>query len=568
MSTLHAASQAVLQAIHDRRIGSVLSVRLVAHTIADHGQIHDSLAEALDATCQWLDASPSRLSARGAAEAGQISALLQFPAGQTALVSVGTRGNVAPTLEVVVVGAEGILAWEPDDAACWEKAQADPPTVSERGRELLHAVEASLQSGRAVAVGRGTSADSEQPPVRDELPQSDLPTLQPGAQVGSAAQPPFGVLLVAGAHTHQENYARALAADPRCRLVGVTDEPDVSPRRAALNEQLAHALDIPLIARLDDALGRDDVHIVSICAEPARRGRIILQCARAGKHLYLDKPLAAGVDEADAIVRAVQEAGVVSQMFSLVHTGPARRARQAVESGMLGRVVAVHCDLFFAKGPSGTANLGKPRIESKRPTTFELVESKRELFNVGVYPLVLIHWLLGRAVRSVFAATANYFFREHQQNDMEDYAQLLMELDGEVTATIAVGRTGWRSSPMGGVNRAYLVGTKGTAVIDAYRPRLAVWANEPPWQPPPRHPDDPMGMWSSTQQETSTAPKQPWIVPGGTDNGDACHFLDCVEQRRRSDVSALDGALVVETLMAAYASAASGQVVRLPLPRA
>ena len=55
----------------------------------------------------------------------------------------------------------------------------------------------------------------------------------------------LGVLLISGRLTHQENYALNLRADPRCRLVGLSDEVDVPPERAQLNKQFAEDLDIP-----------------------------------------------------------------------------------------------------------------------------------------------------------------------------------------------------------------------------------------------------------------------------------------------------------------------------------
>ena len=42
----------------------------------------------------------------------------------------------------------------------------------------------------------------------------------------------FGVLLISGRLTHQENYALNLRADPRCSLIGLSDEADVPPERA------------------------------------------------------------------------------------------------------------------------------------------------------------------------------------------------------------------------------------------------------------------------------------------------------------------------------------------------
>src|SRR5262249_5465946 len=160
--------------------------------------------------------------------------------------------------------------------------------------------------------------------------------------------------------------------------------------RRMLNQRLADALGIPYIADLARALERKDVHIASICAPPERRGRIALRCAQAGKHLYLDKPLVPKLTEADALVAAVHKAGVKSHMFSFLTTSWARAARELVVGGGVGKLLAIHADAFFAKGYPGTATLGTPRQEEFPPERQQLVEAKRELDNVGVYPVTLI----------------------------------------------------------------------------------------------------------------------------------------------------------------------------------
>ena len=55
----------------------------------------------------------------------------------------------------------------------------------------------------------------------------------------------FGVLLVSGRLTHQENYALNLRADPRCIVVGLSDETEISSERAQLNRQFAEDMGIP-----------------------------------------------------------------------------------------------------------------------------------------------------------------------------------------------------------------------------------------------------------------------------------------------------------------------------------
>ena len=374
----------------------------------------------------------------------------------------------------------------------------------------------------------------------------------------------FGLLLVTGNLTHQESYARALAADPRCQLIGLTDEADLPPRRQELNRQLAAELEIPFLPDLDEALARPDVHLVSVCAETERRGPITARCARAGKHLYLDKEIATTVAEVQEVVAAVQAAGVFSQTFSLVHAPAATRARQALRQGGLGALLGLHCELTFAKGCGGTAELAQPRREVFPAERFSFVDSKRELLCVGWYPLVLFGWLTGRRVTRVMASTSNYFFAEHQRNDVEDFACLLLEYEDGLQGTITVGRTGWSSHPSLGVHVVHLVGSAAAMSIDAFRPRLEIHADVPPWQQPATpHPEDPMGFWMSTQAVGGVHPKNSWRPIPGDLKTDASHFLDCLEQGRDSEVNAVAGAHVVEVILAAYEAAATGRPVDL-----
>lgn len=566
------AAETIARALESGQIGQPVAARVVANLPADHGRVERLLELALEQTAGWIESPAEEVNASGSLEGGQITALVRFSGGQSALVSAGVRGVGPPRVEMMLVGNRGILSWQPGDGCSTDPQRDDDDDgqSSHTGQSLLPAVQESLRTGGSIHLGPGNAANTVTKTATPGAAGNPVPQHQserPAIRI-TPQQPPYGVLLVAGDHTHQPGYAAALAADPRCRLVGLTDEADLPERRRGLNEQLARRLGIPLLPDLRKALSRDDVEIVSICAEPRRRGRIIVEAARAGKHLYLDKPLAATLEEADQIVAAVRQAGVVSHMWSLVRTGPAARVQQLVRSGELGELQAIHMDLSFAKGPAGTARLGRRRKETPAPDVYELVESKRELTNVGVYPLVTLFWLLGQKVRRVSAGTGNYFFREHEQNDMEDFGQMLLELDDGLTASVSAGRTGWRSHPAGGVNRTCLIGTKAACTVDAYQPRVEVWADVEPWTAPQRDPDDPMGMWgASPSGRYAPRPKQSWITPPSSAKTDAAYFLDCIEQGRPSDVPASLAAAATEVLLAGYQSAAAGRPVELPLPR-
>ena len=375
----------------------------------------------------------------------------------------------------------------------------------------------------------------------------------------------YGVLLLGGHRTHQENYASNFAQDERCRLVAFADELDGPPERITLARSLAAELNLPFIADLDAALAREDVHIVSLCTDVERRGRIGAKCAEAGKHVYLDKPMALHPEDADKVVAAVEKNGVKSQMFSNIYSTWARTVQQALTTGSIGQLQAIHCDVLFAKGHPGTALVGEKRIQKPTLERYSFVEAKPEMFDVGVYAVSMVNWLTQKRVARVFGGTANYFFQEHRNCGLEDFGALVLTLEDGITATIVGGRYGWQSHAQGGVRKVHLVGTEGSLTFDASANRLEVFAAEPAFEPPEPHPLDPMGMWSSTQAGIGMQPKQQWIDVSSGDDGqrEFSAFVDCIENGVESEMNAKFAAHSIEIICAGYRSAASGEVIAL-----
>jgi predicted dehydrogenase len=375
---------------------------------------------------------------------------------------------------------------------------------------------------------------------------------------------PYGLLLVTGNHTHQENYARAFAADSRCELIGLADEDGITPRRRELNQDLADELSIPYLPNLEAAIERTDVDLVSICSEPERREKITIAAANAGKAIYLDKDPAPTIRSAHAIEQAIVENNVPSQAFSLVRSPAATRAKAIVESGELGDLMGIHCDITFAKGSAGSANLASPRREQSDPTRFTFIDSKREFLCTGYYPLVLFQWLTGKRFVEVDATTSNYFFAEHQRNDVEDFAFVMLCMQGGLETTITAGRCGWKSHPSHGVFDIRLLGSRGSITIDGYAPRLQVFNDSSAWeQPLTPHPEDPMGFWSSTQKAGAVTPKTDWQTVAANGKSDQSTFLDFLERGIPSDVAVGIASHTVDVVHAAYESAAKSESVVL-----
>lgn len=376
----------------------------------------------------------------------------------------------------------------------------------------------------------------------------------------------LGVLCIGGLQTHQENHAAGFHADERAHIVAVADEAGIDERRRALNVRLAEQYDVPYIEGIEEALALPEVDIVSMCADVERRHRVAVACANAGKYLYLDKPLASNAGCAESIVEAVVEAGVVSQMYSFVNTPWAKAAKECVESGRLGKLLSVHTDILFAKGPGGTAAGDGLRAETAEPTAFTFVESKREFFDLGVYPIGLCLWLADSEPVEVSALTGNYFFEQHERNDTEDFGAVSMTFDSGVVATSTGGRIGWNSHPAGGPHRITISGELGMERFDAWEPRIETYSTAEPPTLPESHPQDPMGMWRSTQQAAGISKKTTYTPLADETRwypDDIRAFLDCLEQGTDPVMTAESALGPSKVISASYRSAASGKPERV-----
>ena len=115
--------------------------------------------------------------------------------------------------------------------------------------------------------------------------------------------------------------------------VAVADE-DVA--RAAAMAPLGAAVYGDLRALLDDAR----VEIVAITTPPLAHGGMAAEAARAGKHVFVEKPLATSLRDARAAVEAARRAGVrLGIDYVLRHHPLHRLALRLVRAGILGKLL-------------------------------------------------------------------------------------------------------------------------------------------------------------------------------------------------------------------------------------
>lgn len=111
----------------------------------------------------------------------------------------------------------------------------------------------------------------------------------------------------------------------------------VDPSVEALRDY-ARELEATLSSHLDDAFAAD-IDAVAIAAPAVDHAKLVLTALRAGKHVFVEKPLTLDLDEADACQREADERGLTLTVGHLLQYHPAFvRFRSIVEAGEIGEL--------------------------------------------------------------------------------------------------------------------------------------------------------------------------------------------------------------------------------------
>ena len=88
---------------------------------------------------------------------------------------------------------------------------------------------------------------------------------------------------------------------------------------------------------------RKDIEAVMIATPDHMHAPITLAALRAGKHVYVEKPMAHSIEEARVMARVAKKTGLVTQMGNNGHAGEGLRlTREWIHAGAIGAVREVH----------------------------------------------------------------------------------------------------------------------------------------------------------------------------------------------------------------------------------
>ena len=140
-------------------------------------------------------------------------------------------------------------------------------------------------------------------------------------------------------HTGRGNFGHGIgdvwSAFPRIEVVAVSD-PDEEGRSAAKARTGAPRA----YADYRDLLAKEKPDIVSICPRHTdQRLAMVTAAAEAGCHMYLEKPFAGTLTDADGMVAAIRKAGVKVQLAHQMRTSPFTvKALELIEAGEIGEI--------------------------------------------------------------------------------------------------------------------------------------------------------------------------------------------------------------------------------------
>jgi UDP-N-acetyl-2-amino-2-deoxyglucuronate dehydrogenase len=153
----------------------------------------------------------------------------------------------------------------------------------------------------------------------------------------AAAESPVRMGLIGAGAIMRLSHAPTIAASSLATLVGVFD------KDRARAQALASDFNIPMATTdLAELLDRKDVEAVVVATPNIHHPEAVISAARAGKHVFCEKPLAMDIQSAKTMVDACEQAGVALQVgFNQRYWNQVKLARSLLDSGVIGKVHAV-----------------------------------------------------------------------------------------------------------------------------------------------------------------------------------------------------------------------------------
>ena len=317
-----------------------------------------------------------------------------------------------------------------------------------------------------------------------------------------------------------DKHAEVLADMPGVELAAVCT------RRPQRLQEVAELYGVPKTCTdYRELLADADIDAVSVVTHVNDHRDITVQALAAGKHVFLEKPMAGTVADCDAIVAAAESADGAFMVGHICRFDPrVHLAKNAVEEGRIGRIVSMHA----------TRNL-------PAHISAEVLDKISPLMGDGIHDTDLMLWLTGSSVATVYAQTVRVRDFRHP-----DIGWAMYRFDN---GAIGVIESAWylpENTSFTIDARMEIIGTDGAIYIDCGNAGLTI--------------NDRAGIH---KPDTVYWPML-FDRRVGALRDELAYFVDCVATGRTPDaITPEESRAAVAVMCAAERSAETGEVVRI-----
>jgi predicted dehydrogenase len=210
---------------------------------------------------------------------------------------------------------------------------------------------------------------------------------------------------VAGLGYWGPNLARNFDAIPGCSLTWCCDPSEAARERAG-----AQFPGASITSALDDLLADPLLDAIAVATPVPTHAEIATRVLQAGKHCFVEKPLAQSVTDAEAAVAAADAAGRVLMVGHLLEYHPGvEKLKQLVDSGDLGD------QIYYIYG--NRLNLGKLRAD------------ENALWSLGAHDVSVVLHLAGEEPTEAVAHGESYV-----RDGVEDVVFCFMRFPSGISA--------------------------------------------------------------------------------------------------------------------------------------
>lgn len=299
-------------------------------------------------------------------------------------------------------------------------------------------------------------------------------------------------------------------------------------------QKIGQEFSVPYFTDMHEMMRQVNIDVVVVLTESGKHAEHVISLAQYGKHIVVEKPMALTLDDADAMIRACDDAGV---KFFVVKQNrfnvPVVKAREALEVGRFGKLVM------------GTVRVRWCRTQAyydQDPWRGTWALDGGVLTNQASHHVDLLEWMMGD-VESVFAMSATALAKI----EAEDTAVVTLRFKngalGVIEATTAVRPKDLEGS-------LSILGERGSVEIGGFAVnKMKVWNFVEPE----------LGDENVMEKYSVNPPN----VYGFGHQAYYEHVVDCILNNKQHLVDGLVGRKSLELINAIYESIETGREVPL-----